>query len=150
MRPRSTTADSDDDDYDDDNESDGAESEGSAGRGRSRGSSARRSVRNGRKRMSLLTGETFDVPRLEERDNGYYDLGCGHEPWANDLPPRGVRRRFFQGPCHWDDKLHQVVLERQRAGADDGAANIGDVMSNGGREEGQDSSESMDVDSEDI
>ena len=79
-------------------------------------------VRGGKTRMSLLTGEYFDVPRLEEGGNGYYDLGCGHEPWASDASDaggQGMRRHFFQGAAHWDSVLQQVILERKRSGMHD-------------------------------
>ncbi|TBU32316.1 histone deacetylase RPD3 [Dichomitus squalens] len=111
-----------------------------------------RDIRSGKKRMSLLTGEIYDVPRLEERENGYYDLGCGHEPWANDAPARGVRRHFFQGGARWDPASHQIVMERERAGLSNGQVNVGRLMANGGREEeaASDPGDEMDVDSEDV
>nr|VWO98642.1 H15 domain-containing protein [Ganoderma boninense] len=113
-----------------------------------------RNTRSGKKRMSLLTGEIYDVPRLEERENGYFDLGCGHEPWANDTPSRGVRRHFFQGTARWDPASHQIVMERERAGVCDPRVDIGAVMLNGGRGEDDTASDpdlgdEMEVDSED-
>ena len=111
-----------------------------------------RDIRSGKKRMSLLTGEVYDVPRLEEHENGYYDLGCGHEPWASDTPPRGVRRHFFQGGARWDPASHQIVMERGRAGLSNGTLDIGKLMVNGGRDEetASDPGDEMDVDSEDV
>ena len=134
-----------------DSESDEEDDEPDAFAPRARSHPAR--VRGGKTRMSLLTGELFDVPRLEERDNGYYDLGCGHEPWAGDTPARGARRHFFRGASRWDAALQQVLLERERAGVVSGAADIGALMMDGGREDGQTSPEAgeeMDVDPEDI
>ena len=111
------------------------ESDASGSRTRTR-SRSRRNIRSGKKRMSLLTGETFDVPRLEEHENGYYDLGCGHEPWANgDAVGRGTRRHFFRGGARWDPALQQVVLERERAGAPNGTLNVSKAMAAGRPEE---------------
>ncbi len=113
-----------------------------------------RNTRSGKKRMSLLTGEVYDVPRLEERENGYFDLGCGHEPWANDTPALGVRRHFFQGAARWDPASHQIIVERERAGVCDPKFDIGRVMLNGGMEEETvsdlDPGDEMDVDSEEV
>ncbi|OSD02902.1 histone deacetylase RPD3 [Trametes coccinea BRFM310] len=115
---------------------------------RTRGGS--RSVRSGKQRMSLLTGEYYDVPRLEENGNGYYDLGCGHEPWAqNDLPGLGVRRRFFHSGSRWDSALEKVALERERAGVRNGRVDVGALMAVGGAEQDRMTDpEEMDVDTE--
>ena len=120
----------------------------------------RRSVRSGKThtRMSLLTGLPFETPspsprQSDDHADGYFDLGCGHEPWANgsDTPSRNGRRRFFDVGGRWDTVLRKVVLERQGAGADDGTIDIGALMANGGRETRGDSSEpcdEMDVDTD--
>ncbi|KAI0361912.1 histone deacetylase RPD3 [Trametes cingulata] len=125
------------------------DSDTSLARTRSRGHS--RNVRGGKKRMSLLTGEYYDVPRLEEGGNGYYDLGCGHEPWAlNDLPALGTKRRFFQSASRWDPALERVLAERERAGARNGRVDVGALMVNGGAEQDRstDVGDEMEVDTE--
>ena len=114
-----------------------------------------RNTRSGKKRMSLLTGEVYDVPLLEEHENGYFDLGCGHEPWANDTPTRGARRHFFQGAARWDPTSHQIIMERERAGVCDPKIDISAVMLDGGRVEDDtasdpDPGDEMEVDSEDV
>ncbi|KAI0747951.1 histone deacetylase RPD3 [Daedaleopsis nitida] len=128
------------------------ESDSSAVRTRSRSRRAgSRVTRNGKKRMSLLTGGYYDESRLEERENGYYDLGCGDEPWAAASSDRGVRRHFFGGAARWDTVLRQIVLERERSGAPDVSVDVGKLMAVGGRAEGEPSSsdaveDEMDVD----
>ncbi|RPD65961.1 histone deacetylase RPD3 [Lentinus tigrinus ALCF2SS1-7] len=113
-------------------ESEDEESDASATRPRSR---SRRNIRSGKQRMSLLTGEYFDVPRLEECENGYYDLGCGHEPWTNGGVVRGTRRHFFHGAARWDSALQQVILERERAGVQNGIFDLSKAMAAGPRDE---------------
>lgn len=92
------------------------------------------------------------MPRLEERENGYFDLGCGHEPWANDTPTRGIRRHFFQGAARWDPASHQI-MESERAGVFRPKIDVASAMLNGGREEEivsePDPGDEMDVDKED-
>ncbi|KAI0637141.1 histone deacetylase RPD3 [Trametes polyzona] len=110
---------------------------------------ASRAPRRGKKRMSLLTGECFDVPRLEEGGHGYYDLGCGHAP--ADTPAPGARRRFFQGPpARWESAIDRALAERERAGYRNGRVDVGTVMMNGGmeRDRSTDYGEEMDVDTE--
>ncbi|RDX48309.1 histone deacetylase RPD3 [Lentinus brumalis] len=118
-------------------ESEGEESEAPTTRTRSRSRRAQsHNVRSGKKRMSLLTGEYYDDPRLEERENGYYDLGCGHEPWANsDSVTRGTRRHFFGGAARWDSALQQVILERERAGVQNGTFDLSQAMAAGRQDE---------------
>ncbi|KAI0781111.1 histone deacetylase RPD3 [Trametes elegans] len=117
--------------------------------------SAARAPRRGKKRMSLLTGEYFDVPRLEEGGDGYYDLGCGHEPWApHDLPGPGARRHFFQSAARWESALEKALAERERAGYRPGRTDVGALMVNGGgisangSSDYDQASEEMDVDTE--
>ncbi|KAI0336353.1 histone deacetylase RPD3 [Cubamyces sp. BRFM 1775] len=126
------------------------DSDTSLARARTRGGSGPRSVRSGKKRMSLLTGEYYDVPRLEEGGNGYYDLGCGHEPWAAaDLPALGAKRRFFKSPERGDSKLERILLERERAGVRNGRASLSALMAAGGQDHASDPEElDMDVDTE--
>ncbi|KAI8998802.1 histone deacetylase RPD3 [Trametes punicea] len=130
-----------------DSESD-YDSDASLARTRTRGSS--RNIRSGKTRMSLLTGEYFDVPRLEEGGNGYYDLGCGHEPWAqNDLPALGMKRRFFQSAARWESALDKVPLERERSGLRNGRMDVGTLMIQGGVDQDQTvDSEEVDMDTE--
>ncbi len=107
---------------------DEAESDVSATR--TRAADSRNIHRGGKKRMSLLTGECYDVPRLEERENGYFDLGCGNEPWANDeaIGRSSTRRHFFPGAARWGSLLQQVVLERERAGVQNGIVGLIKLM----------------------
>ncbi|KAI0670551.1 histone deacetylase RPD3 [Trametes maxima] len=106
--------------------------------------------RSGKKRMSLLTGECFDVPRLEEGGNGYYDLGCGHEPWSpSDLPALGTRRHFFQGGARWESALDRVTVERERAGMRNGRIDLGLLMAAAAEQErSSELGDEMDVDTE--
>ncbi|KAI0831124.1 histone deacetylase RPD3 [Trametes gibbosa] len=106
--------------------------------------------RRGKTRMSLLTGECLDVPRLEEGGHGYYDLGCGHEPWVGDLPEPGMKRLFFQSAAHWESALDCALAERERAGLRNGRADVGALMTNGGSVEraSDRGTEDMDVDGE--
>ncbi|OBZ79650.1 Histone deacetylase RPD3 [Grifola frondosa] len=83
------------------------ESSSSRRPGRSRSS---RRIRGGKKRMSLLTGQMFDVPRLEESAHGYYD-GCGHEPCGPQKA--GAKRRFFQSVARWDEQLEKTLAEKR-------------------------------------
>ncbi|KAI0364607.1 histone deacetylase [Pilatotrama ljubarskyi] len=111
------------------------ESDSSTRRG-PRGRSSRR-IRSGKKRMSILTSQYFDVPALppdgeREEDEG----GCGHEhdheAWASaraGLPSGKRKRRFFQSIAEWDP-VKRIVTERERAGVRVG---VEPVMVNGGR-----------------
>ncbi|KAH8101831.1 histone deacetylase RPD3 [Cristinia sonorae] len=64
-------------------------------------SSRRQRARNGKKRMSITTNQTFEIP----------DAHTAHQqPWA--LPTaKGAKRRFFQSEgARWDEKLRKVVV----------------------------------------
>lgn len=126
------------------------DSDTSLARARTRGGSGPRSIRSGKKRMSLLTGEYYDVPRLGEGGNGHYDLGCGHEPWAAaDLPSLGAKRRFFKSPERGDSRLERIMAERERAGVRNGRTNLSALMAAGGQDHASDPEElEMDVDTE--
>ncbi|KAI0658699.1 histone deacetylase [Cubamyces menziesii] len=114
------------------------ESDSSARRTRGRPG---RQTRASKKRMSIVTSQYFDVPRLppdyEDEDEG----GCGHEhehEHAGDacasaregLPTGKRKRRFFQSIAEWDP-VKRVVTERERAGVRQGAEAS---MVNGGGE----------------
>ncbi|EIW60308.1 histone deacetylase RPD3 [Trametes versicolor FP-101664 SS1] len=122
------------------------DSDTSLARTRARSNPARR----GKKRMSLLTGECFDVPRPPPEG---YDLGCGHEPWAaGDMPAQGMKRKFFSSAARWEDALDRHLAERDRAGMRNGRVNVGGLMTNGGgaeRARTAELGEEMDVDAED-
>ncbi|KAH9884962.1 histone deacetylase [Cubamyces lactineus] len=119
-------------------EEDEEESDSSARRTRGRSG---RQTRASKKRMSIMTSQYFDVPRLppdyDEEDEG----GCGHEheheyagdAWASareGLPTGKRKRRFFQSIAEWDP-VKRVVTERERAGVRQGAEAS---MVNGGAE----------------
>jgi len=120
--------------------------------GRSR---TRRHVRSGKKRMSIVTSQYFDVPRLEEGSHGFFDM-CGGD--QRSVLPKGpsYKRRFFQSAARWDPQMERVLLET------DGLAmprpSVSDVMERGGREllwmrddwsiRVEDETSSMDVDTE--
>ncbi|KAH9854056.1 histone deacetylase RPD3 [Lenzites betulinus] len=126
-----------------------SESDSDTSLARTRSRSRRRQTRAGKTRMSLLTGECLDVPRLEEGGHGYYDLaGCA---------PHGAKRRFFQSAARWESALDCALAERERAGVRSGRADVGALMMNGAgyrgaAEEasvrGTDVGEDMDVDTE--
>ncbi|KAH9946262.1 histone deacetylase RPD3 [Epithele typhae] len=112
-----------------------------------------RRARSGKTRMSLLTGQFFDVPRLEERGHGYYDLGCGHEPWAASDVARGTRRHFFRGAAKWEAVAQRILAERAQAGVGAMVVDVGRAMMLGGRDEEQafsEQGEDVDMDSEDV
>ncbi|OCH90011.1 histone deacetylase [Obba rivulosa] len=108
---------------------------------RGRSVTSRRHVRSGKARMSLLTGQYFDVPRLEEGGCGYYDYGCGH---GHGHPPEnGARRRFFHLPEPQKTRLD--VVNGMRNGS---PASVAEPMERGGRDTSLSGGEEMDVDEE--
>ncbi|KAI0328208.1 histone deacetylase [Cubamyces sp. BRFM 1775] len=107
---------------------------------RTRGRTGRQ-TRAGKKRMSIMTSQYFDVPRLPPDYDEEDESGCGHEysyerrgdEWASareGLPTGKRKRRFFQSIAEWDP-VKRVVTERERAGVRQGAEA---VMVNGGAE----------------
>ncbi|KAI0638690.1 histone deacetylase [Trametes polyzona] len=103
-----------------------------------------RAIRSNKKRMSILTSQYFDVPRLPPDLADGMDIdeaggGCGHEhEYARVGLPESARgkRRFFQSVAEWDP-VKRVVRERERAGARAGAeahmASGGKPRARGGR-----------------
>ncbi|OJT10301.1 Histone deacetylase clr6 [Trametes pubescens] len=117
-----------------------ADSDASSTR-RTRGRPARK-IRSGKKRMSIMTSQYFDVPRLPaDYDPNAMDIdadedGCGHghehAAWASaraGLPTGTGKRRFFQSFAEWDP-VKKVLTERERAGARAGTEGN---MVNGGK-----------------
>lgn len=78
-----------------------------------------------RARMSLLTGQYFEIPR----QNGYrhYEVGIA--------PAKTTRRRFFQSSACWDDSVEQVILKRRGSPTSQLSAS-GDVTTRMGRDGG--------------
>jgi len=126
-------------------------------------SSRRRHVRNGKKRMSIMTNQLYDIghshekERLEEGPNGYHDFGYG---WAMPVSSANAtnartnsRRRFFQSSAKWDDRLRRVLVEEEMTALGLGAAAVGQAMENGGRRSQEASvagdDEEMDVEDDD-
>ena len=70
----------------------------------------RQYIKASKKRMSLLTGQYFDVPSQEER-YGHYEHGA---------PSKSSRRRFFASLARWDPRAEKVFVgERGRGGPKD-------------------------------
>lgn len=116
----------------------------------SRRRTSRRRIRNGRTRMSLLTGQYFDVPRLEEGGHGYYDYGNGGEPvWGSVAKSSASKRRFFQSAARWDSRLDKLLTDSD--GLHFSKLNVNSAMSSGGRSHHDDigDDDEMDIDDED-
>ncbi|KAI0650965.1 histone deacetylase [Trametes meyenii] len=101
-----------------------------------RGRRTSRRIRNGKKRMSIVTSQYFDVPAIPPGHDEDDDEGCGHEhgheAWTSarsGLPSGKRKRRFFQSIAEWDP-VKRVVTERERAGVRAGEVSY---MANGGR-----------------
>ncbi|GBE80179.1 histone deacetylase RPD3 [Sparassis latifolia] len=103
-------------------------------------SRSRRHMRSDRKRMSIVTGQYFDVPRVEEGGYGYYDMGCGHEVKPGILKGPNFKRRFFQSIAEWDPQLQKIQKIPRPA------VNLADLMTMGGQDE--EDEEEMEVDEE--
>ncbi|KAF5388392.1 hypothetical protein D9615_000867 [Tricholomella constricta] len=94
----------------DDDENDDVDDGNGANNSRSRTRTRRRQ----QQRMSILTGQYFDVPPPYELTTtaaaaaaaaGYGDLGLG-------LARRAAKRRFFQSGARWDETVEDVVAKR--------------------------------------
>jgi len=71
-----------------------------------------------RTRMSLLTGQYFDVP-VHEHGYGHFELGA--------VPGKTAKRRFFQSAARWDENVESVILGKHPS-----PIPIGDLMERGG------------------
>lgn len=62
--------------------------------------------------MSLLTGQIFDIPRMEEGGHGYYEFGNGGESssWGPGAKSATSRRNFFQSAARWDSRLDRMSV----------------------------------------
>ncbi|KAG6828313.1 hypothetical protein H0H92_008428 [Tricholoma furcatifolium] len=107
---------------------------------RRHGSRSRRfpkSSAQSRTRMSLLTGQYFDVPVHEE---GYSHFEHGA------LPGKTAKRRFFQSAARWDETLEDVIIGK----VPPCPVPLGELMERGGRppggEEGEENWEDTPVD----
>lgn len=74
-----------------------------------------------KKRMSLLTGQYYDVP-VHENGFGHYECGMA--------PVKSTRRRFFQSGARWDEGFERVLVGKSPVPR---ALNLGQVMENGGQ-----------------
>ena len=77
-----------------------------------------------RTRMSLLTGQYFDIP-LHEHGYRHYEVGA--------VPGKAAKRRFFQSSACWDESVEQVVLRRQGGSPTGHSCALGDLMERGGK-----------------
>lgn len=71
---------------------------------------ARRHVRSGKKRMSVVTNQYLDIPRV---DDSYHELVCSGDPVGVKA---SSKRRFFQSRARWDTRLERVLAEREPYG----------------------------------
>ncbi|GLB34288.1 putative histone deacetylase [Lyophyllum shimeji] len=121
---------------DDDNSWDSDESAASRRQASSRARTGNPKSAPPRTRMSLLTGQYFDVPAHE---HGYSHFEHGA------VPGKTAKRRFFQSAARWDDNLESVILGKDATSP----IPIGDLMERGGRlreEDGEEEWEDMQVD----
>ncbi|KAL4245117.1 histone deacetylase family protein [Abortiporus biennis] len=103
-------------------------------------------IRNGKKRMSIITNQYVDTD------------SCGHDSnfgftfeGESGLGRGGVKRKFFQSAARWDDRLRRVLVEN--GGVDTGSrrtnGDVSSLMVNGGRGNSEvDEEEEMEVDEE--
>lgn len=95
-------------------------------------SSRRHRVRNGKKRMSIITNQVLDP----ETNQGYYDPCHG---WTMPETYKPAKRRFFHSAARWDGELNRVLV--QSGGLAMPRLNVSHAMESGGRgrsEEGTD------------
>ncbi|KAG6917573.1 hypothetical protein DXG01_002042 [Tephrocybe rancida] len=80
-------------------------------------------ITQSRTRMSLLTGQYFDVP-VHEQGYNHFEHGA--------LPTKTAKRRFFQSAARWDETIEDVIIEKLSPFH----IPIGELMENGGRPPG--------------
>lgn len=98
----------------------------------SRRRTSHRKIRNGRTRMSIITGQYFDIPRLDEGGHGYYDHGNGGEPpWGSAPKSSASKRKFFQSAARWDSRLDKVLVDGD--GINLPGLDVASLMISGGR-----------------
>ena len=94
--------------------------------------SRQRRVRNGKKRMSIITNQVFDP----DANQGYYDPCHG---WTMPETYKPAKRRFFHSAARWDSQLNRVLVQN------DGLAmprvSVSGVMESGGRGRSEEGSE---------
>ncbi|KAL0573097.1 hypothetical protein V5O48_008868 [Marasmius crinis-equi] len=76
----------------------------------------------GRKRMSLLTGQYYDIPIHEDGYEHYDSIGA---------LGKNARRRFFQSQATWDETIEKVLLGRRLENLN--GLGLSDLMERGGR-----------------
>jgi histone deacetylase 1/2 len=106
-------------DYSDDDSWDSDESALS----RRRTSGRRTKHTSTRKRMSLLTGQYFDIPTHE---HGYTHFESGA------VPGKAAKRRFFQSAARWDDVAERVTLAKLVVSPIPPGMTLGELMETGG------------------
>ncbi|EMD33755.1 hypothetical protein CERSUDRAFT_142079 [Gelatoporia subvermispora B] len=94
-----------------------------------RGRRGRRIHATEKQRMSILTSQFFNVPRMEEDGSGYYDYDplCSGDTVERSPPSR---RRFFHSAARWDVSREQVLVETGRLRR---ARSVAETMATGGR-----------------
>ncbi|KAF8885808.1 histone deacetylase RPD3 [Infundibulicybe gibba] len=78
-----------------------------------------------KKRMSLLTGQYFDVP-VHEQGFGHFDYGAP--------PGKAAKRKFFQSGARWDEAFERVLVERKGASPVPHSLGLAGLMDRGGRD----------------
>ncbi|KAG6820925.1 hypothetical protein H0H93_009699 [Arthromyces matolae] len=78
-----------------------------------------------RTRMSLLTGQYFDVP-VNEEGFSHFEHGA--------LPSKTAKRRFFQSSAKWNEHIEDAIIEKHAPYN----IPIGELMERGGRPPGGD------------
>ncbi|KAF5387974.1 hypothetical protein D9615_000857 [Tricholomella constricta] len=73
-------------------------------------------------RMSLLTGQYFDVPS-HEHGYGHFEHGA--------VPGKTAKRRFFQSAARWDENIESVILAKHVA-SPQLQIPLGELMERGG------------------
>ncbi|KAF5333220.1 hypothetical protein D9611_002826 [Ephemerocybe angulata] len=99
------------------------------------GSNRRRVNRSStKKRMSLLTGQYFDV----SAENGFYSHCNGLNGYGLGAPPqKHARRRFFQAGPNWEEEVESVIAAKTNGDAAGGGSRrhglLGETMTRGGK-----------------
>lgn len=130
-------------------ESDEPESDSDDSASSKRVNRSSRRVRSGKQRMSIITNQLLNVPRLGE--NGHDDLGCGWHPTELNGSSKSstAKRRFFQSAAHWDDRMQRVLVSEE--GLAIPRVSVAEMMEMGGRsgeQEGSEPDDEMEIDEE--
>lgn len=137
LQDATTSEDSDEPDTDSDESSGSRRAKHPSRRGRS-----------GRQRMSIITNQLLNIPRLDENGD---DSGCGsHTSEPQALPKSNpTRRMFFQSSARWDDHLRRVLVSYE--GLAMPSVHVAEVRENGdhaGEPDASEGEDDMEVDEE--